>query len=286
MLSSPTTLIAVLILPFSGALALAAVLRLIWGPGRGGRWAGLGVPLGFLAGWVFANGLTLVPAGRIDLIAPLVLGAMAVGGLLEALAPARRRLWLAVAALAVTGLGLWAAFGFPLGRPEGLFSDSERTVLILLKGLGLGMIWLLVLGRTLRHLGSALPVLALLGAFTAGLWGLAAVLNAPTLAGAALTLLAAVAGYGIIASALALPAGAVLVLGGSAAALGIVQALALARPGVAVSVGLAVLPLSLFAEATARRLPGSRGPRVAALWTFTLGLGPAVLAVILAYALR
>src|SRR5262249_52711415 len=132
-----------------------------------------------------------------------------------------------------------------------------------------------------RLRGDATIVLVTTAMLALAAAAVAAVAHDVPLSVTALMLALSVAAYGVIAALIPLPVGDAIVLGAGTTLLAIVWALASAHP--AVRPALLLLPLMLFADGTARRVPLPKA-RISALLFPAVLAGVAGLSLILAAA--
>ncbi|WP_404380348.1 hypothetical protein [Caenispirillum salinarum] len=265
-----------LALPLLVALAVSGVVRLSAGTERGARLMGVGLGVGFLGWWLWANGVE--PLGRLTPLgtAPLVtLAGLAAGAAVNAWAAARRTAAWAVAAVFAV-LSLWALAGLPV--------SMQALAAAALPAAGLALLFAVVLGGlgTARERAPWAPAL-LLAVACAGLGATASALGAGGVSAAALAL--AVAVLGVLPWLPAAPGapGWIVTLSGGGTFVALAAALLAETPGAAGA--LAVLALVFLAEPTAARLPAG-GPRTALLarpgWLVLVAALPAGLAGLLA----
>jgi len=260
-------------IPFGVALAAAGALRLVAGPDKGARYAGISVVIGFAAAW---NWLLLAPWVPFDALSRVIY--IAIGGSIAGLAldlVALRRSWAIVIVAAVFVLGcVWATIsGALIGAPP------DDTAGWLLFGLYL-FVWLGLLVRldVLKREGPAALVTVFMLAIGLGL--VAQMSGEGAVGAAAYALAAAFAGLLALSWILSLAVGNVIVLGGGGAVLGL--AMALAEPGSKASViALIFLLLVPFADGTAKRLPLGPAAMRSALYPLAL-IGVSALPVSLA----
>lgn len=274
-----------LALPFGLALAAAAALRLAGGGDIGARLSGVAVPAGFLAGWTWLHGLTLVPTGLTGVAAHIALGGALAGLALDA--AAARPGWRMIVGAAFVAAGVWAATGLS-GAITPMPADSAGRAVLWVSVVVLAVAWI---GTLLRLRSHSLPGTggdtgaegaALLAALAAGLGLTAAAVGATGIAAPAAGLATAALGFLALAAPLRLPFSGGAVLGGGGALLGLVQALAIDWPGTVIP--LLILSLGLFAGGTVAHLPVA--PRWRPLALLGLGLLPGLLAAATALALR
>ncbi len=271
--------LVILLLPFGLALALACGLRLGLGPERGARVAGVASVVAFLVAWgiVLRPGwFAADPVGRIGHIA---LGAAVVGFALDFIAA--KRLWAALAAGVVVLVSCWASLNGTLW-PVISFTWAKGAALI---GLTAAAFLVVVRLDSMTARGLTAQITALMMCF--GLAAVAAVAGDKALAATALILAMAIVGYAGAGVLMGLPASDGFVLGVGATLLAIAWAFVQRNAGVAV--GLVLLPLMLFAEGTAQRVPLPKARISNFLYPLVLaGVSalPLVLAVLITLALR
>lgn len=276
-----------LLLPFGLALAAAAALRLAGGAEIGGRLSGAAVPAGFLAGWTWLHGLTLVPAGLTEVAVHIALGGALAGLALDA--SGARPGWRGLVGAGFVAAGVWSATGL-VGALHPMPSGGGAKAMVLLTAAALAVAWIITLARLRRFGGPVVGAAegrgaegaALLAALAGGLGLTAAAAGAASIAAPAAGLAAAALGFLLMSLPLSLPFAGGAALGGGGALLGLAQALAVDWPGTVVP--LLILALGLFAGGTAARLPG--GDRLRPLWMLLLAFLPGLLAAATALALR
>ena len=254
------------------ALAAAGALRLVAGPDKGARYAGISVVIGFAAAW---NWLLLAPWVPFDALSRVI--HIAIGGSIAGLAldlVILRRSW-AIVFAAVFVLGcVWATIsGALIGAPPDDTAGWLRFGLYL-------FVWLGLLARldVLKREGPAALVTVFMLAIGLGL--VAQMSGEGAVGAAAYALAAAFAGLLAISWVLSLAVGNVIVLGGGGAVLGL--AMALAEPGSKASViALIFLLLVPFSDGTAKRLPLGPAAMRSALYPLAL-IGVSALPVSLA----
>lgn len=267
-----------LLLAFGVAVLSAALLRLIGGPGAGGRIAGVGLPIGFLAAWGWFVGLNFPPEGTFGLTSYIALGGVFLGTALDAMAV--RRWPRLIATLSFVTLCVWLALGSPDRMPATPVARIELVLAaIILVVMWLGLLTRLKADHAPGKGADGVMLILLLGA---GLGLVALQAEAPAVAGPCLALAMAAAGTLIVVWPMRLPLPLSAAYGGGGAVLGLAQSLAGSRPGTVVP--LLVLSLILFVGPTARRLP--KATILSPLWFLSLGSIPVGLATVLAYAAR
>lgn len=276
-------IVVFLLLPFGLALAAAAALRLAGGAEIGGRLSGAAVPAGFLAGWTWLHGLTLVPAGLTEVAVHIALGGALAGLALDA--AGARPGWRGLVGAGFVAAGVWAATGL-VGAVHPMPPDGAGKAVVFVTVIALAVAWVVTLLRLRRHggggPGEGAEGAALLAALAGGLGLTAAAAGASAIAAPAAGLAAAALGFLIMSLPLGLPFSGGAVLGGGGALLGLAQALAVDWPGTVVP--LLILALGLAAGGTVARLPG--GGRLRPLWMLLMAFLPGLLAAATALALR
>jgi hypothetical protein len=264
-----------LLLPPTLTLALAFGLRLLVRQYEA-RVALVPLAAGLLISWVVAVRPGWMPVDDVNRVVHITVGAFLLGLLLDALQP--RRL---VTAVLAGGFVLGCAFACVTGRlfPAGGISLSEG----LWTG-GLAAAAFLVLARFDAMRERALSLMLVLTLLAAGLAVLAAIAQDASLAGLSLVLAAALAGYALFVAVMGGQASDGIVLVTASPLLAIVWALAQGHPDLRLALG--VLPLVLFAEATALKVPLPRA-RISA-WIYPLILAffvslPLTLAALIAF---
>lgn len=262
-----------IILPFALTLVFTGAIRLGLGAERGVRLVSAAVVTGFLIAWVTVWRPGWAPAEPFARIGHIALGALLMGILLDAVI--RRRFASYIAAAGVAAVSVTASVTGTLAPRWPL--PTETLILI---G-ALTILALAVLARLDRLRGDAAVVLVITAMLALAVAAVAAVVHDIPLSVTALMLALAVAAYGVIAALIPLPVGDAIVLGAGSTLLAIVWALAAAHPGVRPA--LLLLPLTLFADGTARRVPLPKARISAFLFPMVLA-GVAALPLILAAA--
>ena len=260
--------------PFTVALVVAGLARLMVTGRRGAVLAGAALPVGLLAGWwlVFHRLPALPPRpGQSDLVPLVALAGLALGLALDLLGG--RRLVLAGAVVFAVA-ACWLALGTPLAW-------SARSAVL---GLTLLAAWLAVLLRLATRPPAEPGAAVLLLAGALGLGGVTAIAGEPAFAASAFVLAGAAAGFLAWNWALAVPFLAIALLGGGGALAALAAAAALT--GRVPPVALALLLLIPFADGTARRLPTGSGALarvLAPLWLMLAATLPLALALVAAW---
>jgi hypothetical protein len=260
-----------LILPFALTLVFAGAARLGLGADRGARLAGGAVIGGFLVAWAITWRPGWSPTDPFTRIGHIALGALLMGLLVDVLI--RRRFASYIAAAGVAAVSAVASVTGVLW-PRGHLS-TDRTVLIAL----LAALALAVLARLDRLRSDPRVVLVIIAMLALGAAAVAAVAHDVVLAATAVMLALSLAAYGFMGGLIPLPVGDSVVLGAGATVLAIIWAVASAHP--AVRPALVLLPLMLFADGTARRVPLPKARISALLFPLVLA-GVAALPLILA----
>jgi hypothetical protein len=233
------------LVPFLLTLAAAGAIRFAGGAARGAQCAGIGVVLGFLIAWGGFLKPGWMPGDDFSRIGHIVFGAGLVGLLLDLLSP--RRLWAGLAAGVVLLVSSWASVNGSL-RFHGPVALTDVALLA-----GLTVLGFLILARldAVRERGLAAPVLLTMTALA--LTVMAAIVGDARLAASGAILAAALLGFVVLQSVVALPVGDAVLLGAGGAVLAIAWALGHSHGDA--RLGLLLVPLILFADTTARRVP-------------------------------
>ncbi|MGE4062863.1 MAG: hypothetical protein AB7E79_05800 [Rhodospirillaceae bacterium] len=233
-----------LLSPLAVAFVLAMALH-VFAKERAPRIALLPLAAGIFAGWFFIVRPGWVPVDDVRRVAHIAVGASLLGLVLDAVRPHR-----IITAILVAVYLLGCAFASVTGTvlPEGPIALSAAV----LTG-AWAVVAFLVLARFDAMRGRPLSLSVLLTLVAMGLAVLSAIGQDAPLAGLSLVLTAALAGILIfvILTGTSITDGMVLIAG--APMLGIVWALAQRHPDMRLA--LLCLPLVLFAEATALRVP-------------------------------
>lgn len=265
-----------IVLPFALTLVFTGALRLGLGAERGARLAGAAVIAGFLIAWAIVWRPGWMPAEPFARIGHIALGALLMGLLVDALI--RRRFATFIAAVGVVAVSVVASVTGTLTPRWPLPGDS----LILIGALT--VLALAVLARLDRLRADATVVLVITAMLALAVAAVAAVAHDVPLSVTAVMLALSVAAYAVIAALIPLPVGDAIVLGAGATLLALTWALAATHP--AVRPALLLLPLMLFADGTARRVPLPKARISAVLFPVVLagvaGL-PLILAAAVAY---
>lgn len=267
------------LIPFGAALACGGILRLVAGPERGARVAGLSVLVGFAAAWQWLLLAPWVPMDGLSRVIHIAIGGFLFGLVLDVLQPGRR--WLVMTAGAFALGSVWSAItGALLGPPPEEIGVWMRFLLYMAA-------WAAVMYRfnRLRLEGPSVLVMSVMLAIGMGLVGQMS--GEGAIGAAAYCLAAAIAGYMALSWILAIPLGNAIVLGCGGTLLGL--AMALADPfSEASSIALVLLLLVPFADGTAKRLPLGPTPLRPTLYPLALmGVAslPVALSAVLAYLL-
>jgi hypothetical protein len=235
------------LLPFGLTLALASGIRLAGGPERGARLAGIAVAAGFLIAW----GIILRPGWLAE--EPISrTGHIAAGAALLGLALdffAAKRLWAAAVAGFVVLVETWASLN------SGFWPPLTFTWLTAVTLITLSVIAFFVLARLDAMATRGLSALIVLTMLAVGVGVIALIAGDEGVARSVFLLALAVAGYIAANAFVTLPAGDAVILGAGCALLAFAWALTQRNADTGVLLGLVLLPLMLFAEGTARRVP-------------------------------
>ena len=268
-----------ILLPFGLALALACGVRLALGPERGARMAAAAAVIAFLVTW----GIVLRPGwfayDSVGRIGHCAVGAMLTALVLDFLAAKR---WCAYVAMAIVVLvSCWASINHGLWPPQSFTLMKGAILAVLAVGAFLVLMRLDALAP--RELTAPIT----LGMLCFGLSAVAAVAGDSAMAATALALAMAVAGYMVAAILVGLGPSRGLVLGAGVTMLATVWAFVDRNPHTAL--GLIVLPLTLFAEGTAQRVPLPKAGITKILYPVVLAAAcalPVVIAVLITLAIR
>ena len=259
------------------ALATAGILRLVAGPERGARIAGLSILFGFAAAWNWLLLAPWVPVDSLSRVIHIAIGGFAIGFILDLIQP--RRPWVvAIAVIYAIGSGWSTISGGLLGPAPDEAGGWLRFVFYLL-------FWAGLISRldTVRAEGPYGLVICFMLACGLGLIGQMS--GEGAMAATAYCLAAALAGYLALSWILALAVGNAVILGGSGAVLA--MAMALADPtSQASAIALSLLVLVPFADGTARRIPlgpAALRPAIYPLALIGVALLPVALAAITAF---
>lgn len=233
-----------LLLPPALTVVLAFALH-VFAKERAQRVGLLPVALSILGCWAFVVRPGWVPVDDVRRVVHIAVGAALLGLVLDAVKPHRL-----VTAILAAGFLVGAAFASVTGFvvPNGPISMDDGLMTGALAGIGF-----LVLARLDGMRERALSLTVLLTVVAFGLSAIAAIVGDETLRGLALVLAASLAGYLLFIAFTGAPAGDGLVLVSGAPLLAIVWALAQNYPDIRLA--LICLPLVLFAETTALRVP-------------------------------
>jgi hypothetical protein len=233
-----------LLLPPAFTLVLAFALRL-FAKEKAERIALAPVAISVLVGWIFIVRPGWVPVDDVRRVVHIGVGAALVGFALDAIRPHR-----IIKAILTAGFVLGCAFASVTGALSPKVAVSARDGLLIAASAGIAF-FTLVRFDAMRGRAVSLMILLTLVAF--GLSVLGAIAHDEALTGLALVLAITLAGYMVFIAitGTAVSDGVILVAG--TAHLAIVWALAQRHPDMRLA--LLCLPLVLFAETTARRVP-------------------------------
>lgn len=269
------TTATLLLLPPALTLGLAVALRLLL-KDAAARVAAVPLIAGILLCWAFVVRPGWMPVDDVRRVVHIAAGAAVLALLLDAFRPGR------IAAVALTGVFVLAsAFAAVTGLayPRGPVGLRTALVTVLVAAVAA-----LVLARVAVMRARPFNLVLLLALLAAGLTVLAAIAQDRALAGLALVMAAALAGQAVFVAATGTAAGGGIVLAAGAPMLAMVWALAQRHPDLRLA--LLVLPLVLFAEPTARRvpLPAARISAILSPAIFALLVGlPLALAALIAF---
>ena len=260
------------VLAFALTLVMTGAARLGLGPERGPRLAGAAVMAGFLVAWAALSPPPMMPVEPFGRAFHIALGAGLIGALLDYFV---RRTWASIAGAVV--IVAVCAFASVTGSlwPHGHL-PWERVGLIAL----LAAVALASLARLDRLRSQAdTTVLIIIAMLAAALSTVAAIAGDALPAATALMLSGAVLAYGVMGLGVALPVGDSIIIGAGMALLALVWAVVARDP--AARPALVLLPLILFADGTARRVPLPKARISAFLYPLILA-GTAALPLVLA----
>lgn len=259
------------------ALATAGVLRLVAGPERGARVAGLSILFGLAAAWQWLLLAPWLPIDPLSRVIHIAIGGFVLGFIFDLAQP--RRAW-AIAATSLYVLGsVWSAIsGGLLGPAPEEAGGWIRLVLYLLLWAGL-----MTRLTTMKAEGPSGLVICAMLALGLGLIGQMS--GEGAIAAVAYCLAAALAGYLALSWILALAIGNAVILGGGGAVLAV--SMAMADPASKASaIALLLLILVPFADGTAKRIPlgpAAVRPAIYPLVLIGVALLPVSLAAITAF---
>jgi hypothetical protein len=264
--------------PFILSLVIAGAIRAFGGAERGARAANVAVMIAFIACWGFFLRPGWVPMDDFSRIGHIAFWTAFVGLALDLLSP--NRLLAAGAAAIVILVSTWASATGALAISEPLTLSLALTVAVLAAAAFLVIVRLDV--SRLR----GITLLVLIATAALALSFISRVVASPDLAATGVILALSVAGFAVLQGVALVPVGDSVILGGGATMLALVWALAQTHPEIRLA--LALIPLILFAEGTARRVPLPKARISAYLYPLVLvGIAalPLALAVLVAYVL-
>ena len=251
-------------LPYIVAFVAASIsvigIRTAVGPERGARLAGVGAALGILAALFFVAGFSWTAAGPLNRIGHIVIGAVVVGTVLDALKPATPLRWILFTLFSL-GCG-WAS------AVNGLLPKIAPTGLQVGLALALALLWLGMIVRFSKPQAHQATTLVVVIAVGAGIAVLASLSGDSVLTSVALSVVAALFALAMCSLFASFELGNAVIVPVTASAVAMAWALAQRHPETLI--GLAVLTLVLFAERTARRVPMPKGGIAAYLYLAVL----------------
>ena len=254
-------MLATLLVPFALTLVLSLALRVL-AKEKSERAAVIPAAIGILGCWAFLARPGWVPVDDVRRILHIGVGAGLLGLALDALRPHR-----VVTAILAGGFVVGCALASVTGGiiPKGPLSLRDGVIIAALAATAY-----LTLARfdAMRERPLSLAILLTLVAF--GLALLASIAQEAMLAKLSLILASGLAGYLVFVAVTGGVASDGMILIGGASALGVVWALAQGHPELRLA--LLCLPLVLFAEATALRVPLPVARISAFLYPLVLGL--------------
>ena len=233
------------ITPFALSLALAGAIRAFGGAERGARTANVAVMISFLVSWGVFLKPGWFPTDDFSRIGHVAFGAMLVGLALDLLSP--KRLLVAAAAAIVIVVSTWASV------TGALTVSGQLTLGLAAIVAALSAVAFLIIARLDAARARGVTSLILIAMAALRLAFIARVADAPALATTGIMLALAVTGFAVLQSVIALPLGDSAILGGGTTVLALAWALAQTKPDVRIA--LVLIPLILFAEGTAQRVP-------------------------------
>ncbi len=254
---------------------LAGAVRLLGGPERGARVAGMAVVPAFALGWVLIVRPAWAPVDDISRIGHIALGTTLLGLLLDLIAAGR--FWRAVGAAGTVLVCAWGSYTDTLALPT--------AAAPLLPVALLAAVAFVILARLDAVRGEGATPLILMAMAGFGIFFMARVVGDTTVAASALILALAVLGFVLPQAIASLPVGNSIILGGGSVLLAVTWALAHNHPQTRLA--LLLVPMIFFAEGTAKRVPLPEARISGVLYPLLLavlaGL-PLVLAVLVTYA--
>lgn len=235
----------IVLLPIILTVAVAGAIRVAAGADHGARLASVAVAIGFLASWAFLLSPDWLPTSAYERIGHIVGGAALTGVALDFLCP--KRFWAAMAAGVVIIVSTWASLNNGLASSEAL-SVSSAAALLALAILAFFFIARLDRAREQRAVSFVTVCMVALALAVQ-----AALVGDSDLAVTALLLALAVGTFALFQLIVPLLLGDSIILGAGAGLLAIAWAIAERDPSA--RIGLILVPLILFAEGTAKRIP-------------------------------
>ena len=235
----------IILLPVLLTIAIAGIVRAMLGPERGGRIAGIAIAIGFLASWGFLLSPRWAATDAFERIGHIAAGAALVGLALDFFRP--RVFWTAASAGLVILISAWASFN------DGLALETSLTPVAALSVLAISILAFLFIARINRIREEFAVCYIAMGMVALALAIQAALVGDRDIALTSILLLMAVAAFAVTHVVVPLDVGDTVILGVSMALLAIVWALLERNP--TTQMGLLLVPLILFADGTAKRIP-------------------------------
>jgi hypothetical protein len=235
----------IVLLPVFFTIAAAGAIRAATGAERGARFAGVSVAIGFLVSWAFLLSPGWLPTSAFERIGHIVIGAALTGLVLDFLGP--KRFWVAAAASVVVLVSTWASLNNGLTSNEALSVATAATTLALFV---MGFFFIARLDRMREQRAVSFVTI---GMIALALAVQAALVGDHDLMVTALLFLVALGALALSQLFMLILLGDSFVLGGGAALLAIAWALVERDPSL--RIGIILVPLILFADGTAKRIP-------------------------------
>lgn len=238
-------LLLVVLLPVLLTISAAAAIRAAGGAERGARIAGASIAVGFLSSWFFLLSPGWMPVGAFERIGHIVIGAALVGLLLDLLSP--KRFWSALAASVVILASTWASLNDGLTPSESLSPTMAGglVALFVIAFLFIARLDQIREQQAVSFVTMCMVALALIVQ--------AALVGDRDIAVTALLLLMTIGAFALTQLFVPVVLGDGVILSVGAALLAIAWVLVERDPSV--QIGMALIPLILFADGTAKRVP-------------------------------